>query len=65
MVFLGIFIQLVARPCSLQNPVKMHDCRHPHVEPEHVDQAVTFTTESSEVPPEESGVSGVNREKQD
>ena len=43
----------------------MHDRRDPHVEPEHPDQAVTFTAESSEVPPEESGASGVNGEKQD
>ena len=43
----------------------MHDRRDPHVEPQHPDQAVTFTTESSEVPPGESGVSGVNGEKQD
>ena len=50
---------LSARSC------KMHDRRDLHVEPEHPDQAVTFTTESSEVPPEESGASGVNGEKQD
>ena len=50
---------LSARSC------KMHDHREPHVEPEHPDHAVTFTTESSEVPQEESGVSGVNGEKQD
>ena len=43
----------------------MHDRRDPHVEPEHPDQAVTFTTEFGEVPPEELGVSGVNGEKQD
>ena len=43
---------------------KMHDRCDPHVEPEHLDRAVTFT-ESSEVPPEDSGVSGVNGEKQD
>ena len=43
----------------------MHDRRDLHVEPEHPDQAVTFTTQSSEVPPEESGVSGVSGEKQD
>ena len=43
----------------------MHDHRDSHVKPKHPDQAVTFTTESSEVPPEELGVSGVNGEKQD
>ena len=43
----------------------MHDCRDPHVEPHHPDLAVTFTMESSEVPPEYSGVNGVNGEKPD
>ena len=36
-----------------------------HVEPRNPDQAVTFTTESSEVPPEKWGLSGVNGEKKD
>ena len=43
----------------------MEDPRDPHVEPQHPDQAVGHTTESGEVPPDESGVSGVDGEKQE
>ena len=43
----------------------MEDPRDPHVEPEHPDQAVGHTTESGEVSADESGVSGVDGEKQE
>ena len=43
----------------------MGDPRDPHVEPEHPNQAVGHTTESSEVPADESGVSGVDGEMQE
>ena len=43
----------------------MEDPRDPHVELEHPDQAFGHTTESGEVPSDESGVSGVDGEKQE
>ena len=43
----------------------MEDPRDPHVEPEHPDQAVGHTKESGEVLAVESGVSGVDGEKED
>ena len=43
----------------------MEDPRDPHVEPKHPHQAVGHTTESAEVPAAESGVSGVECEKQE